>query len=86
MTASHSAGPGAQRAVGIAVAAILLAGGAVAVQATRSDGSATAPQAVGAADASGLVDTSTRDRAIASRSNERTKGPRIVPAPDHQEA
>ncbi|HUR76197.1 MAG TPA: hypothetical protein VMZ00_18070, partial [Sporichthya sp.] len=81
MTTEPAAGKRAQSAVGIAVAAVLLAGGAVAVQATRSDGSATAPTAVGASDASGLVDTATRDRAIASRSTARTKGPRVVPAP-----
>lgn len=70
-----------QRAIGIAVAAVLLAGGAVAVQATRSDGSATSPATVGAQDASGLLDMSTRDRAVAGRSEVRTKGPRVVPAP-----
>ncbi|MBA3741994.1 hypothetical protein [Sporichthya sp.] len=80
MTAERAHGKRSQRAVGIAVAAVLLAGGAVAVQATRSDGSATPPGSVGAADASGLVDVSTRDRAIATRSTARTKGPRVVPA------
>lgn len=82
MTADHRRSNGATRAVGIAFAAVLLAGGAVAVQATRSDGSATPPTTeIAAGDTTGLLDISARDRKVAGRDAARTVGPRVVPAP-----
>ena len=81
MVAEDSTGRRSHRAVGLTLAAALLAGGAVAVQATRSSGSVTAaPHPVSAA-TGGLLDMSARDRAVADRARLRTKGPRIVPAP-----
>jgi len=80
MTAEHSSRKGPRRALGIAVAAVLLAGGAVAVQATRSNDSATAA-ATAPDTANSLLNVSTRDRAVASRGTARTIGPQIVPAP-----
>jgi hypothetical protein len=80
MTAEPPTSRRPQRVVGIAVAAILLAGGAVAVQATHGDGAA-ATSAGPTAGAAGLLDMSTRDRAVATRGTARTKGPRVVPAP-----
>jgi hypothetical protein len=51
----------------------------VAVQATRSAGSDV--PVTGSEQANSLLNMSTRDRAVASRSNARTLGPRVVPAP-----
>lgn len=70
------------RAVGVALAAVLLAGGAVTVQATRSSGTVkAAANPATAVNTSGLLDMSTRNRAVADRAQVRTKGLRIVPAP-----
>ena len=79
--AADPIGSRSHRAVGVALAVILLAGGAVAVQAARSSGTVTTSPNPAVADANGLLNMATRDRAIADRSQVRTKGPRIVPAP-----
>ncbi|WP_156870103.1 hypothetical protein [Sporichthya polymorpha] len=74
------------RFLGVGLAAILLAAGAVTVQATRSDGSATPAAPEAPAGSSSLLDMSGRDRPIATRSAVRTKGPRVVPAPTTKNA
>jgi hypothetical protein len=81
VAAEDSTGRRSRRAVGAALAAVLLAGSAVAVQATRSSGTVTAAPNPAVAATSGLLDMSSRDRAVATRGQVRTKGPRIVPAP-----
>lgn len=80
--ATGSIGRSSQRAAGAALSAVLLAGGAVAVQATRSSSTVTtSPNPAVTADTNGLLNMATRGRDIADRSQVRTKGPRIVPGP-----
>lgn len=72
-----------QRALGLALAAVLVVGGGVTVHLATANGAERAPAAP---EQPSVIDTTARDRAVASRTNERTRGLRVVPAPTTQDA